>query len=328
MNKKAYKKVQVEVINRIQKSLESGEKFHWIKPWNDTFIRARNYQSGNEYKGINMLLLSDGGEYLTYKQIQEINKKDSTVKLRKGASGKPIVFFQLKELKDENGNIVLDEDSNPKKYPIYKIYYVFSLQEIEGLETKAQIPRYEHNNEDIQRRCDKVIELFAQKTNLEIQTTRGANQAYYNPNAHVISLPDKSQFQSLYDYYHVVFHELTHSYLHNKNQSPTEYARGELEAEIGASALCNLLEIPFDGKPNNDVAYLQSWLKQIRSNKDSLLLTASSRAFKAADYIFNEEELKINLEADAKESKLKNIVKNQPEFKVTKITINKDERSA
>ena len=328
MNKKTHQKIQDEVINRIQKSLESGEKFHWIKPWNGTFIRARNYQSGYEYKGINMLLLSDGGEYLTYKQIQEINKKDSTVKLRKGASGKPIVFFQWKELKDENGNIVLDEDNNPKKYPIYKIYYVFHISECDGLETKAQIPRYEHSNEDVKRRCDKVIELFAQKTNLEIQTTRGANHAYYNPNAHVIVLPDISQFKSLYDYYHTVFHELTHSYLHNRKELPTEYARGELEAEIGASALCNLLEIPFDGTLDNDVAYLQSWLKHIRGNKESLLLTASTRAFKAVEAIYNEEELQIALETDAKESKLKNLVKNQPEFKVTKITINKDERSA
>lgn len=328
MNKKVYKKVQDEVINRIQKSLESGEKFHWIKPWNDTFFRARNYLSEYEYKGVNMLLLSEGGEFLTYKQIQELNKKDENVKLRKGASGKPIVFFSWKELKDENGNLILDEDNNPKKYPLYKIYYVFSLQEIDGLETKAQIPKYEHGNEDVQKRCDKVIDLFAKKTNLEIQTTRGATQAYYNPNAHIISLPDQSQFKSLYDYYHTVFHELVHSYLHNKNHSPTIYAKGELEAEIGASALCNLLEIPFDGKPNNDVAYLQSWLKHIKGNKENLLLLASTKAFKAVEAIYNETELQIALEADVKESKLKNIVKNQPEFKVSKITINKDERSA
>lgn len=328
MNQKTYKKVQEEVINRIQKSLESGEKFHWICPWQKGFIRSRNFQSGYEYRGVNMLLLSSGGEYLTYKQIQELNKKDENVKLRKGASGKPIVFFQWKELKDENGNIVLDEDNNPKKYPIYKIYYVFSLQEIDGLETKAQIPRYEHTDEEIQKRCDKMIELFAKKTNLEIQTTRGASQAYYNPNAHIVSLPDKSQFKSLYDYYHTIFHELTHSHLHNKNQSPTMYAKGELEAEIGASALCNLLEITFDGNPNNDVAYLQSWLKHLKGNKESLLLTASTRAFKAVDAIYNEAELEIALEADEKAAKLKKMVDNQPEFKVSKITINKDERSA
>ena len=106
------------------------------------------------------------------------------------------------------------------------------------------------------------------------------------------------------------------------------YAKGELEAEIGASALCNLLEIPFDGKPNNDVAYLQSWLKHLKGNKESLLLTASTRAFKAVDAIYDEAELEIALEVDEKASKLKNLVDNQPEFNVTKITINKDERTA
>ncbi len=327
MNRKAYKKVQEEVINRINSSLKSGEKFHWIKPWDSTFVRPRNYQSEYEYKGINMLLL-ESGEYLTYKQIQELNKKDSNVKLRKGASAKPIVYFQIKNLVDENGNVILDDDNKPKTYPIYKIYYVFHISECDGLETKASIPRYEHTNEEIQKRCDKVIELFAKKTNLEIQITRGATQAYYNPNAHIISLPDQSQFKSLYDYYHTVFHELAHSYLHNKNQSPTTYAKGELEADLGADFLTNLLEIPFDGEPNNDVAYLQSWMKHIKGSKESLLLTASTRAFKAVEAIYNETELGIALEADVKESKLKNIVKNQPEFKVSKITINKDERSA
>lgn len=325
MNSKTHQKIQAELINRIQASLDSGEKFHWIKPWDETFSWPRNYQTEYEYRGINMLLL-ESGEYLTYKQIEELNKKDSNVKLRKGASGKPLVFFQFKNLVDENGDVILDEDNKPKIYPIYKTYYVFSIQEVDGLETKAPIPRYEHTNEDVKKRCDKVIELFAEKTNLELQTTRGACQAYYNPHAHIVSLPDQSQFKSLYDYYHTSFHELTHSYLHNKNQSPTSYAKGELEAEIGASALCNLLEIPFDGEPDNDVAYLQSWLKHIRGDKENLLLTASNRAFKAVDAILDETELKKALEFDEKKEKLQSLIKNQSEFQVSKITINNDER--
>ena len=326
MNSKTHQRIQGEVINRIKTSLNSGEKFHWVRPWDDMYVWPRNYQSGCEYKGVNMLLLShQGGEYLTYKQIQELNKKDPNVKLRKGATGKPIIYFQLKEIKDENGNIVLDDDNKPKTYPVYKIYYVFHISECDGLETKAPIPRYEHTNEEVKKRCDKVIELFAEKTNLEIQITRGATSAHYNLN-HIVSLPDQSQFESLYDYYHTAFHELVHSCLHNRKALPTEYARGELEAEIGASALCNLLEIPFDGKPDNDVAYLQSWMKHIKGNKESLLLTASVRAFKAIDEILDENELKKALEFDEKKEKLQSLIKNQSEFHVSKITINNDER--
>ena len=57
------------VTNTIIKKLESGV-IPWYKPWAGG--EAVNYITQKPYRGINRLLL-DSGEYLTFKQIQDLN---------------------------------------------------------------------------------------------------------------------------------------------------------------------------------------------------------------------------------------------------------------
>lgn len=324
MNKKVYERVQKEVLDRITKALETGEKFHWVRPWDNSYMLPKNYFSSSYYRGANLLTLQDGGEYLTFNQIKTLQKDNPKIHLRKGAMSKPIIYFDWIDKKDENGNIVLDDELKPIKIPMARMYSVFHIQEVECVETRAPIHKYEHTEDEITKRCDKVIELFAKKTGLEIQTTRGATSAYYNPHAHVVSLPDKSQFSSLYEYYHTVFHELAHSHLHNRSEKPIEYAKGELEAELTASLVCNALELNFDGSPDNDVAYLNGWSSRIKGDKITLVLNSACRAAKALEAIYNEEELRMSLEAEKREKKRQKLLNGQRDFKITNITFDRE----
>jgi Domain of unknown function (DUF1738). len=57
----------------------------WRKGWNS--IPALNYITRKPYKGINKLLL-DGGEYLTFNQVQQLGGK-----VKKGAKAEIVVFY-------------------------------------------------------------------------------------------------------------------------------------------------------------------------------------------------------------------------------------------
>ena len=80
------------VTNTIIKKLESGV-IPWYKPW--TGGEAVNYITQKPYRGINRLLL-DSGEYLTFKQIQDLNGK-----IKKGAKSHVVVFYLNLKMKPQ-----------------------------------------------------------------------------------------------------------------------------------------------------------------------------------------------------------------------------------
>jgi len=59
-----------------------------------------------------------------------------------------------------------------------------------------------------------------------------------------------------------------------------------LVAEIGSATLLNILEIETQRTFTNSVAYIQNWLIVLR-NDNRFIISASSQAEKAIDYILN-----------------------------------------
>ena len=59
-----------------------------------------------------------------------------------------------------------------------------------------------------------------------------------------------------------------------------------MTAEIGAAALMNRVGIETARTFQNSAAYIQSWLKALR-NDTRMIVSASSRAEKAVNYIIN-----------------------------------------
>ena len=67
------------------------------------------------------------------------------------------------------------------------------------------------------------------------------------------------------------------------------YSKEELVAEIGSATILNILGIETSKTFRNSAAYLQSWLRVLK-NDNRFIVSASSRAEKAVNYIMNEVE--------------------------------------
>ena len=102
-----YEMVTNRIIEKLEKAEESGEKFHWVKPFDITNSTrfACNYETQVPYTGINRLL-AEPDEYLTFNQVKKINEKskDDFLHIRNGAKGIPILYVNWKEVLDEDGN--------------------------------------------------------------------------------------------------------------------------------------------------------------------------------------------------------------------------------
>jgi antirestriction protein ArdC len=81
-------------------------------------------------------------------------------------------------------------------------------------------------------------------------------------------MPSQGKFHDLSGYFATLFHELSHSTLHetrcNRQVKPFEMeerSKEELCAEIGASFLCAAAGIDNATLEENTTAYIVSWLK-------------------------------------------------------------------
>ena len=264
-------KVYDYVLEAIVKRLEERD-IPWKQPWHTS--PAVNYVTRKEYRGINRLLLS-GGEYISYKQATALKR---TVK--KGAKGRMVVFYSPFEK---------EVDGSKEKMFVLRYYNVFSLNDVEGLESKLEIK--EHNTIE---EAENVLNNYSDKPEIEFVGDR----AFYNATTDYIRIPQLNKFENPELYYSTLFHELAHSTGHaNRLNRKTitecdsfggkKYTKEELIAEIGAAMLCGSVGIQ-NATIENNTAYIQNWIRALQSDK-SLIVHAAGAAQKAADYI-----LKVN----------------------------------
>lgn len=235
-----------------------------------------NYITQKPYSGINRLLL-DGGEYLTFKQIQ-----DKGGHIKKGAKSHIVVFYKPLEYTDE-------ETDEIKQIRYLRYYRVFSLNDIDGIKSKQTVK--ERENYAIER-CQSVIDNYVNKSGITFKTELNS-RAYYSPDNDMIILPKLEQFKSSQHYYATAFHELAHSTGHKSRLDRLsskahfgngEYSREELTAEITSAMLCNHTSINTSEIIDNSAAYIQNWLKALK-NDTNMIFVASAKAEKAYNMI-------------------------------------------
>lgn len=301
------------VTDRIVEQMEQGI-IPWQKPW--TYAGAKmgdlrqvaiNYVTRRPYSMLNQWLLGfRPGEYLSYKQATQLGGK-----VRKGAKAGMVVFWGSMVVKertkrDEEGNPVVDEDGNEVKesvtdmrpIPVLKYYNVYHLDDIEGIESKyapvEETPTVELPD-PIEAAEDIIWNYVLREEKLTFQNDKPSGEAYYQPGADRVVVPMLSQYKVKEEYYSTTFHELTHStmpaYRCNRKDENSiaafgseNYAREELVAEIGSAMLCNIAGLDCEKAFKNSVAYVQGWLKALKSNP-KWIVWASTRAEKAAKYI-------------------------------------------
>ena len=291
-----------EVTNKIIKKLEEG-----TAPWRCSWSRygmAKNYVSGNAYRGINAFLMNflpvhPIPYYLSFKQAKELGGH-----VKKGSKAEKVYFFKA-YYKDADGNSISDERAAQLQasggdyqfIPFLKSYSVFNIADVEGVD--FDIPEIKKHQHPTNEQCEAMIAAIKNPPQFVEEDHNGA---WYSPRRDALNMPPLSQFESAEEYYCTQFHELTHSTGHvtrlnregitgKVKRGSDEYAREELIAEMGASFLCAATGIDVAAVTDNSAAYIAGWLSRLQNDK-TLVLKAAAAAQKAADYLLNIERKK------------------------------------
>ncbi|MGB4984301.1 MAG: zincin-like metallopeptidase domain-containing protein [Erysipelotrichaceae bacterium] len=124
------------------------------------------------------------------------------------------------------------------------------------------------------------------------------DSACYIPAIDELRMPPIENFNSSEAYYMTMLHELGHATGH-KNRLNRElvgdkysdsYAKEELVAEFNAVLLGNELGLVAEDDIDNNKAYIQAWIKQLK-NDPKYLFDALQSSIKAKNYILDKMEI-------------------------------------
>lgn len=274
------------VTDRIIAELEKGQ-IPWQKPWTGVRNGAYNRITKRPYSLLNQMLLQHRGEYATFKQWQDLGGH-----VRKGEKSEIVVFWKIFESKETNpdtGEIEI------KTIPLLRYYNVFHISQVDGVEPLAE----EQLNDEVEpiEAGDKIITNYINRDHLNFIECK-SNKAYYSPSSDTVVVPLKEQYQLINEWYSTAYHELVHSSGHktrlNRLQTGAiasfgseDYSKEELTAEIGSATLMSIAGIETPKTFRNSTAYIQNWLQVLR-NDNKFIVSASSKAEKAVNYILAE----------------------------------------
>lgn len=311
-------KAREELAQMFLSSLDK-EKLPWQQPWNAVDALAgygmqENPVSGSRYRGINALMLwvvsLDKGyidpRWCTFKQAQE---KGWNVK--KGEKGTHVEFWSYYDVPNkkklswkEAAEIVQNDPERRRDIKcISHVYTVFNAAQIEGIPS-IDIPP----PPDPEYREQLLADFSARYLEAENIPLHTGLQAYYRPSEDSITMPPKESFAGEMEYYDVLFHECAHSTGAAKrlnrpsslDKRTASYAIEELRAEIAGAFILSGAGYSVSPKiRENNVAYIQSWVSEIKE-KPKVLFDAIKDAGIICDFVCERGELE-RLKADAKD---------------------------
>ena len=310
-----YKMITDKVISMFKNAKASD--YH--RPWkDDAFFIPLNFDSKKPYRGVNRLLLQErigfagafrNPYFLTFNQIKKHGGR-----LKKGTRGYEVVYYSIRYIvpADKNTGRKAYSSTNTQKVidylaknklsedivtriPMIRYYNVYNGASIEGIDfqlDKLQIGRAVPDTAPENQAAALIVENYPNPPAIKHE----GNQAYYSPSGDYVKMPKKEQFDSINDYYRILFHELTHSTGHDKRLDrgihlmleKEDYAKEELVAEFGAVFLSAWAGIMWYTNKNHAV-YLKNWNSAIKEaeNDNKFLMKAASLAQAATDYILN-----------------------------------------
>jgi len=192
------------------------------------------------------------------------------------------------------------ETGETEEIPFLRYYTVFNLDQCAGI-PEDKIPVLEEKTREFNpiEEAEKIVAGYTRRPKIEHVESR----AYYRPASDLVNMPKKELFKSDAEYYSTLFHELTHSTGHETRLNRSgitdlqgfgshSYSKEELCAEFGAAYLCGESGI-VDRTIENSSAYIQGWLKRLRSDK-KFLVQAAAQGQKAVDFILNKPQIESN----------------------------------
>jgi antirestriction protein ArdC len=274
-----------KITDKIISVIEAGEAKGGIT-WSmqgETYGMPLNLLTGQPYSGVNVLLLwseADDKKYtsnywLTFKQAKEMGGH-----VRKGETAVPCIKWGSTEKEEVN----VDGQSETKRSAFHKSFFLFNLEQIEGIEVPES--KTKKQTWEIHESAECLIKATGAQIN------EGGEKAFYRPSTDEIQMPDRSRFENAENFYSVNFHELGHwtaakGRCDRNLQSrfgEDAYAMEELIAELSAAFIS--ASIGLSGKIENHACYIKSWLKVLKNDKRAII-TAASKASQAANFILN-----------------------------------------
>lgn len=281
-----YQDITDKIIAQLEKEI-----IPWTKPWvcNSKIL---SHATGRPYSLLNRMLLERPGEYATFKQVQEMGGR-----VKKGAKGERIFFFKPTIIEHEverNGEMIKEQ----KNSFILRGYYVFHLDDTEGLKPKwiTEKPCGTENKPD--ERADTIANTYLARENIKL-IFQEYDRAFYSSANDFIQIPPLKNFHSSNNYYGVLFHEITHSTgakerLNRFTDGPqpfgsNDYSKEELVAEMGSAMMLAELNLETKTTHTNNAAYIQNWLQALKGDAN-LVVSAASKAEKAVRFILGNKE--------------------------------------
>jgi antirestriction protein ArdC len=282
------------ITERFLVQLKSGT-VPWRKPWLD----AQNIVSRQPYHGINALLLGSSDFqspfWLTFRQAVDLGGS-----IKKGAKSTPVIYYKFLDKTDSDGNPIRQNNGTSKRIPFVRWSNVFNLDQTEGVEPPALT--ISRSDLSASERASAIV----QKAKLCPIYDSGF-AALYSPRDDVIRMSSPSAFRSQEDYYHCLYHEMTHASGHGSRLNrdgitqrakfgSERYSKEELIAELGAAFLSNEAGILDRVRFDNSAAYLASWIAKLE-NDPRLIVSAASQAQRSADFIMGVQQKESLLES-------------------------------
>lgn len=280
-----YKAVTQNIVLR----LAEGD-IPWRKPWCSPIGDGKiNYVSRKPYHGVNLLLLTQGGEYLTFKQAL-----DAGGNVRKGEHG-TLVFkwipFIPKDRKEEAERLEAAGLST-SHLQAFKTGWdkVFHLSQTENIATKIEQSGYKRSDKptDIAR---FVIERYMEQHGAALDE-RPCDEVTYDTATGIHTVPLRGQFRQEESWYESVFGLIVRSAsekIREQGEAPRpadrkDTVKKELAEAIGA-AMC-MAAVGLENRLTREetAAECARWTAEF--NRDyTLVVQASAAAEKAARYI-------------------------------------------
>ncbi len=262
-------------------------------PWKTGIGFPHNMVSKRAYTGFNFFYLLSlqfsSPWFLTWNQIQDLGGK-----VVKGSKSSRVVFWKILEF---------DDSGSKTEIPYLQYYNVFNLSQVEGIDKKhlPESSELEHDFNPISD-AERFVEFWYDAPVIR----QGYDQACYVPLNDEVRVPDPKSFIQDEYYYSTLFHELVHAtgnckrigrhaQIKNHQSVYQDYSQEELVAELGAAYFCAMLGIEQVTIENN-AAYIENWLKTFRNDR-KILVTASSQAQRAVDYIMSHQKVSEQMRA-------------------------------
>lgn len=266
----------------------------WQKPWPKGLKKERPFSviTKKEYRGGNLLALSvapyGDPRWLTFRQAA--NKR---WKVKQGEKGYYVEYINWLDLKKETDPETGEEKTVyvRREHPIISRAVVFNGEQISG------IPAY--TNELTKNLPVKQVVETAQglieNSGAEI-IFDAPGEAWYDMENDKIHISPKESFNSTYDMYSAILHELAHWTAHPSRldrsrasavEDPSEYAREELRAEIASYFMAFELGVGATQEHiDNHAAFAKEWLNMLGKNRNEIYRVAKD-AETICSYIYS-----------------------------------------